>query len=115
MTPFSEREAQISFFANLLLADMLDLLNVCDLLVQLRESLEASLFVRRSIPNDPGVVLVQAHADSWLVEEHLVDLLERASGSLNTEEPGQWHERGADDAPNPEIVATTLSAVLKRI
>lgn len=54
------------------------------------------------------MVWIETHADSWLIEKHAIDLFEGAARCLNTEEPSQWDEAEADDAPNPEEVAANV-------
>lgn len=70
--------------------------------------LKPLLLIGTSPSNDTCVVGVKSHANSWLVEKHLVDLLKSTSGRLHTKEVRQWDERGTDDSPDPEVIATNV-------
>lgn len=58
--------------------------------------------------NDTGMVRIETHAKSWLVEEHLVDLLECPARRLHTKKVCQWDEGCAHDGPDPEVVASNV-------
>ena len=63
--------------------------------------LETVLFIFfGSLDNSP-VIWIQAHQDSWFVEEHAVDLLEGTTTRLNSKEISQRDEYEANDAPDP--------------
>ena len=77
---------------------LLLLINVCKIPVSL-------LFIRLAAPNYLPIFLVQTHAESWFLEEHGINLLQRPSRCLHTKEVCKWHERRANHSPDPEVVA----------
>lgn len=84
---------------------LLDLRDACPLL---RDASEALLLVGLAVMHDSRVIGIESHADARLREEHLVDLLERATGCLDAEEVRQWDEARAYNGPDPKIVAADV-------